>query len=70
MRKYLCPIIAALVAATATGHAAVAEDAGHMVLVPSGGTIKWQAGPPNLPKGSQIAVLAGDPAKPGPFACA
>ena len=23
--------------------------------------------PPDLPKGSQIAVLAGDPGKPGPF---
>ena len=29
--------------------------------------IKWQPGPPSLPKGAQIAVLEGDPAKEGPF---
>src|ERR1700752_3891370 len=28
---------------------------------------KWQDGPPSLPKGAQIAVLEGDPAKEGPF---
>jgi hypothetical protein len=29
--------------------------------------IKWQDGPPSLPKGAKIAVLEGDPAKEGPF---
>jgi quercetin dioxygenase-like cupin family protein len=29
--------------------------------------IKWQEGPPSLPKGSMMAVLEGDPAKEGPF---
>ena len=29
--------------------------------------IKWQAGPPSLPKGAMFAVLEGDPNKPGPF---
>ena len=29
--------------------------------------IKWQDGPPSLPKGSQIAVLEGNPNKEGPF---
>ena len=29
--------------------------------------IKWQAGPPALPKGAMIAVLEGNPAKEGPF---
>lgn len=29
--------------------------------------IPWTAGPPSLPKGAQIAVLEGDPAKDGPF---
>ena len=28
---------------------------------------KWKDGPPSLPKGAQIAVLEGDPAKDGPF---
>lgn len=30
-------------------------------------TIQWKDGPPSLPKGAQIAVLEGDPAKEGPF---
>ncbi len=29
--------------------------------------IKWQEGPPSLPKGAKIAVLEGDPTKEGPF---
>src|ERR1043165_8491705 len=29
--------------------------------------LKWQDGPPSLPKGAQIAVLEGDPGKEGPF---
>ncbi len=27
----------------------------------------WKDGPPSLPAGAKIAVLEGDPAKPGPF---
>lgn len=29
--------------------------------------IKWADAPPNVPKGAKIAVLSGDPGKPGPF---
>jgi len=29
--------------------------------------IKWQQGPPSLPKGAMIAVLEGNPTKEGPF---
>jgi hypothetical protein len=29
--------------------------------------LKWQVGPPSLPKGAQIAVLEGNPDKAGPF---
>jgi hypothetical protein len=29
--------------------------------------LQWQAGPPSLPPGAQIAVLEGDPSKEGPF---
>jgi quercetin dioxygenase-like cupin family protein len=29
--------------------------------------IKWQDGPPSLPKGAKFAVLEGDPSKEGPF---
>jgi hypothetical protein len=42
------------------GHAG---DAGHVAVRPS--AIKWGPAPPSLPPGSQIAILAGDPGKPG-----
>ncbi len=29
--------------------------------------IKWGDAPPSLPKGAKLAVLQGDPGKPGPF---
>jgi quercetin dioxygenase-like cupin family protein len=37
----------------------------HIVAQP--GTLKWGAAPPALPKGAQIAILFGDPAKEGQF---
>src|SRR5438093_1299182 len=30
-------------------------------------TLKWQPGPPSLPPGAKVALLEGDPSKPGPF---
>src|SRR5262249_33545717 len=30
-------------------------------------SIRWQDGPPTLPKGAKVAVLEGDPGKAGPF---
>lgn len=30
-------------------------------------TLKWADGPPALPPGAKVAVLEGDPTKPGPF---
>jgi len=38
-----------------------------MLLIPGDTAVRWQPGPPDLPKGTQIAVLAGDPGQPGPF---
>src|SRR5512136_557923 len=29
--------------------------------------IKWGDAPPSIPKGAKLAVLQGDPGKPGPF---
>ncbi|KZE32464.1 cupin domain-containing protein [Crenobacter luteus] len=31
------------------------------------GQLKWVDAPPSLPKGAKLAVLSGDPGKPGPF---
>jgi len=41
------------------------ESAG--IALFSAGNIKWQKGPPSLPKGAIIALLEGDPTKAGPF---
>ena len=67
MHKKLWPIIAALAAVAADGRGAAAQDAAPMVLVPGGAAVSWRADPPGLPKGTRLAVLAGDPGKPGPF---
>src|SRR5262245_29918281 len=39
---------------------------GHVVM--SAADMKWGPAPPGLPAGAQLAVLSGDPGKPGPFA--
>jgi quercetin dioxygenase-like cupin family protein len=67
MNKSPLVIAASVVTLAASALAAVAQEAEHMALVASDAAVKWQAAPSNLPKGSQIAVLHGDPAQPGPF---
>lgn len=42
-----------------------ATPASHVMVAP--GAITWGDPPPSLPPGSKLAVLAGDPSKPGPF---
>jgi hypothetical protein len=54
----------ALLAASSFGHEA--GDA-MMASIRRPDELKWQAGPPSLPPGAQIAVLEGNPAKEGPF---
>src|SRR4051812_33165653 len=44
--------------------AAIAQSA-HVAETPS--AAKWGPAPPMLPPGAQIAVLAGDPTKSGPY---
>ena len=55
--------LALLVAATAGFCAASLADVPGPVQASE---IKWGAAPPTLPAGAEMAVLAGDPAKPGP----
>ncbi len=43
-----------------------ADEKQHEVLV-TPADLKWQEGPPSLPKGAQVAVLEGDPTKAGPL---
>lgn len=42
-----------------------AATAEHKMFTPA--DMKWVDGPPSLPPGPKLAVLEGDPAKPGPF---
>lgn len=55
----------------------VAEDIFNSDLPPQGpppphamvapGAVKWEAGPPNLPAGVELAVISGDPSQAQPF---
>ena len=40
---------------------------GGLKVMPDGNDMDWQPAPASLPKGMMITLLAGDPAKPGPF---
>jgi quercetin dioxygenase-like cupin family protein len=53
------------VLAVVLGTISAQEPHGHTLLSPA--AVKWVAGPPSLPAGAQVAVLEGDPAKPGGF---
>ncbi|MCJ2077831.1 cupin domain-containing protein [Methylobacterium sp. E-016] len=63
------PILAfaILLAGIAFGAAEDSHDAKGMVAIEDASAIVYGAGPANLPKGTQLSKLAGDPAKPGPF---
>jgi hypothetical protein len=46
---------------------ALAQEHGEGITLNPPDKLKWQDGPPSLPKGAKIAVLEGDPGKEGPF---
>jgi len=48
-------------------HAAHDHAANGSVTVPDAASVVYEPGPANLPKGTQISRVAGDPAKSGPF---
>jgi len=57
-------------AATVLPFAALAADDNSSDSIPKlnrPDELRWKDGPPSLPPGAQIAVLEGDPNKPGPF---
>jgi len=62
MRHVMLLATAATLAATLIGPGASAAEM-HKVVKPD--AIQWGPAPPQLPKGAQIAVMAGDPGKPG-----
>jgi hypothetical protein len=60
-------MIAAICIAALLKGIASAEEHGEAISIHAPDKVKWQDGPPSLPKGVKIAVLEGDPGKPGPF---
>lgn len=58
--------IAGTITAVSLATAAQADDHG-MVVLPSDQDVKWQSDPAQLPKGTKLSVIFGDPSKPGPF---
>ena len=50
-----------------TGAGAVAGDAPGMTVLPDDAAVHWGPSPPSLPSSTQISILSGDPAQPGPF---
>ena len=72
MKRFVPILVLAGVAATAwtlfaqePSTTAASPSMTHQAMTPE--DIKWSAGPPSLPPGAQMAVLAGDPSKPGVF---
>ena len=61
MRRAVEPLLLSCAAAAAL-LAAVPAWAVH-----GGEGMQWSDAPPTLPKGAKVAVLQGDPSKPGPF---
>jgi quercetin dioxygenase-like cupin family protein len=59
-------VLAALATAALSAFSADPREAEDIHLLASAG-MKWQHGPSSLPKGAEVAVLEGDPAKEGPF---
>ena len=58
--------LAAIVVGAMTGPALAQGTSANEVFINSK-DIKWGNAPPSIPKGAKLAVLQGDPGKPGPF---
>lgn len=56
-------VLVSCVPAPSAGH----DDKEAMPSLSKADALKWKDGPPSLPPGAQIAILEGNPAKPGPF---
>lgn len=61
MRRVVEPLLLSCAAAAALLMATPAW------AVHGGEAMQWSDAPPTLPKGAKVAVLQGDPSKPGPF---
>lgn len=62
--KQLAKIVFAI---TFAGSMIIGIQCRAMDMFPDAKVLKWEAAPPVLPKGAEIAVLSGDPTKDGPY---
>ncbi|MEJ0020350.1 MAG: cupin domain-containing protein [Acetobacteraceae bacterium] len=60
-------IAATTLAILLAGTTAASADTAHTDILAGPSAVKWGPAPPVLPAGAQLAVIAGDPSKPGPF---
>ena len=67
MRNGITVLAASLGAVLFASTAAWAADMAAGAMYMNAKELKWGDAPPSLPKGAKIAVLSGDPGKPGPF---
>src|SRR5262245_35442597 len=75
MRRSKAGALIGALALSAAGGLALAQDtkkpetagghAGHIVVTPD--DVQWTAGPGTIPAGTKMAVIEGDPSKPGLF---
>lgn len=65
MRAPFLPLFSVLLLAAT--QLAMADDTTKMIVLPNSAAVQWSQGPASLPKVVQISLLAGDPAKTGPF---
>ena len=67
MRYSLVPLalLVATAASAQTPQSAPPDQPHAIVAVPN--ALKWVPAPPSLPSGAQVAVMEGDPTKPGEF---
>jgi len=63
---FLAAVAAAAAAQTAQKGKPAAKPPGQHAVVTSG-DLKWGPAPPGLPAGAEVAVVDGDPSKPGPY---
>src|SRR5687768_4553821 len=64
----LAPRLAAVaVLSLSLGLVALRGDEKKGEVLVTAADVKWQDGPPSLPRGAKVAVLEGDPSKEGPF---
>src|SRR5262245_25776512 len=65
MRRLIGWTVVSLAVMVAPGRSQDPAAAPHVMLTPA--ELTWGPGPPGLPPGSTLALVAGDPGKPGPF---